>query len=157
MMLSGLLQGVALAAVQVVLEVIALDELHDQKSDVAVAVGVIDADDVGMLQPCGRTRLGAKARFVFGGGFLGQVLDLDGLDGHAPVQVGIPALINDAHGPLAQHADQIVSTKFLETHGNGWGVVRGEMILAVCIADAMHAHYLGRVAGSRLMRMLSRR
>jgi hypothetical protein len=38
------------SAVQVLLEVVALDIFHDQVGGIAVALGVVDADDVGMLQ-----------------------------------------------------------------------------------------------------------
>ena len=108
-----LLQRVALALVQVVLEVVALDELHHQESAVAVAVGVVNTHDMRVLQARRRARLGAKTYFVFGRRFFRQVLHLDGLDRHAAVQVGVVPLVHQPHGAFAQHADQIVSTKFL--------------------------------------------
>jgi hypothetical protein len=103
--------------VEVVLEVVALDVLHDQEGDVAVAVGVVDADDVGVLQPRRRARLGAEAVLVFGGGFFREVFDLDGLDGDAPVQVGVAPLVHHAHGTLAQDPEQIVPSQLFESHG----------------------------------------
>ena len=47
---EGLLQRVHPAFVQVMLEVIALDKLHHQKGHVAVAIRVVNADDIGVLQ-----------------------------------------------------------------------------------------------------------
>jgi hypothetical protein len=114
--LEGLLQRIAHPAVQVVLEVVALDVFHDQEGDVAVAVGVVDADDVGVLQPRGRARLGAETVFVFRGRFFGQVFDLDGLDRDAPVQVGIAPLIDHTHGALAQDPDQFIAAQLFQTH-----------------------------------------
>ena len=114
---QGLLEGVHLAMVQVVLEVLPLDILHHQKCDVAITVRVVYADDVGVLQARGRPGLGAKAHLVFSRGFIGQVFNLDGFDGNAAVQIGVTPLVNQSHRALAQHADQIVSTQFFKAHG----------------------------------------
>ena len=99
-----------------VLEVVALDVLHHQERDVGVAVGVVDADDVGMLQARGGAGLGAEAVLVFGGRLFRQVLDLDGLDGDAPVEVGIAAFIHHAHGPLAKDTEQFVPPQLFQSH-----------------------------------------
>ena len=111
-----LFQRVALALIQVMLEVVALDELHHQKGDIAVAVGVVHADDVRMLQARSGTRLGTKTHFVFSRSLFRQVLHLDGLDRHPALQIGIASFVDQAHRAFAQHAQQIVSTQFLERH-----------------------------------------
>ena len=112
-----LLQRVALALVQVVFEVFTLNKLHHQIRDIAVTVGVVDAHDVGVLQARSRTRLGAKTRLVFDGGFFRQVFHPDRLDGDAAVQIGIATFVDQPHGTFAEHADQFVATKLLLGHG----------------------------------------
>ena len=62
-------QCVQLALVKVVLQVVALDELHHQKGDVTVSIRVVHADDIGVLQAGRRTRFCAKAHFVVCSGF----------------------------------------------------------------------------------------
>ena len=63
---QGLLQCVDVPPVQVVLEVIALNELHHQVSDVQVTVRVVYADNIGVLQARCGARFSAKTHLVFG-------------------------------------------------------------------------------------------
>jgi hypothetical protein len=133
--LERLLERVAHAPVQVVLQVVALDVFHDQEGDVAVPVGVVHADDVGMLQPGGGTRLGAKTGLVFGRRFFRQVLDLHGLDGDPSLQVGIASLVHDSHGALAEDTDQVIAAKLFETH-NDFGLGSGEKPILACAPTA---------------------
>ena len=92
------------------LQVVTLHVFHDQKGGVAIPVRVVHADDIRVLQPRRRAGLGAKAHFVIGRFFTGQVLDLDGLDGHLAVQIGVAGLIDHTHSAFAQHADDVVTT-----------------------------------------------
>ena len=82
-----------------------------------MAIRVIDADNIGMLQASCRTGLGPETRLVFDGGFFGEIFHLDGLDRHAAVKIRIACLIDQAHRALAQHADEVISTKLVQTHG----------------------------------------
>jgi hypothetical protein len=91
------------------LEVVALDVFHHQVGGIAMALRVVHADDVGMLQTRSRTGLGAEARLVIGRRLCRQVLDLDGLDGHAAIEIRIPRLVDHAHGTLAQHPHNVVT------------------------------------------------
>ena len=58
-------QRVHLTPVEVVLKVVTFYKLHHQKCNVDVAVRVVDADDVGMLQTRGRPGLGTKTHLIF--------------------------------------------------------------------------------------------
>ena len=145
-----LLKRVAHALIKVVLEVVALDVLHDEERDIAVAVRIVDAHNIGMLQSCGRSRFGAKARFVLEGGFFGQVFHLDGLDRDPAVQVGVAALVNDSHGTLAKDAQKVIPPKLFQAHKQR-PVTKVTMILARLEATLQHSP----ASVSRLTRRLS--
>ncbi len=112
-----LLQRIKFAAVQMVLQVFALNKLHDQIGHVIVAVRVIHADDVGVLQPGRRTGLGLEARLILHSGVLREVFYLDGLDRYSTVQIRVDRLIHQTHRALAEYANNVISTKLFQTHG----------------------------------------
>src|SRR6185369_7252059 len=98
---------------------------------------------------------------VFRRGFLGEVLDLDGLDSDAAVEVGIAPLIHDPHRALPEDTNELVAAEFLETHGtarrgklkahsSGSLSSGGKGLSGPC--DAGHCFFF-----SRRMRTLSRR
>ena len=115
-------QRIPFTTVQVLLEVFPLYELHDQVGHVAMPVRVIDADNIRVLQPGRGSGFGTKTRLVFGRSFRREVFHLDGLDRHAAVEVRIARLIHQPHGALAEHTDDVVTTKLVQTHGRRlWG------------------------------------
>ena len=113
---EGLGQREHFALVQVVLEVIALNKLQHQKSNVTVPVRVIHTDDVGVLKPRCRMRFGSESHFVFVSRLVRQAIDLDGFNGNPAIQVWIAPLIDQSHGAFAEHANQIITTKFYKAH-----------------------------------------
>mmetsp|Transcript_5365 Transcript_5365/g.20383 ORF Transcript_5365/g.20383 Transcript_5365/m.20383 type:complete len:217 (-) Transcript_5365:476-1126(-) len=93
----------------------ALDILHRDVGDVLVAAEVIDRDDAGVRQPAGRLGLVAKARGRRTGAVvIGVQVLADGLERHRALDVGVEALVDHAHGALAQHRGDAV---FAELRG----------------------------------------
>jgi hypothetical protein len=86
----------------------AMDEFHDHVRHPVHLTGLVYLEDVGMIQPPGRTRfvdehpLGHAFAIVFGIGVGGN------LDGNGPVDVGVVAFVNDAHGALAKDIDDVI-------------------------------------------------
>ena len=117
----NLIERIADAAVQVVLEIMALDELHHQVGNGAIPVGIVDADDVGMLQTGDRAGLGAKTHFVVGHSARVLAFDAYGLDSNPPVQVGIARFVHHPHGAMSDRTNQFVPTEFLVAHGLSCG------------------------------------
>ena len=109
-------QRIAFAVVEEVLEVFAVDQFHHQKGDIAVTARVVNADDVGVLQPPGRARLVAKPQLVVGSGGYRELIHADGLDCHLPVETRIATFVNQSHRTVAKDADQLVATQFFKAH-----------------------------------------
>ena len=117
-----LLQLEALVGVEEILEFLALDELHDDVGDFAFLAEVVHLDDMGMVQPRDGLGLAHEPHGVF----LGRIVVIhvplqDGFDGHLAVQLGVHALIDDAHRALAEHAGQVVAAELLEISRRGHG------------------------------------
>ena len=105
------------AAVEMALQVLPLDELHHCVGDTLVAPGVVQGDDVRVVQPAGRAHLGAKARFELGFHVGRQLLEPDRLDRDTPLDVRVEAFVDAAHRPHAQGPDDFVAAELLRRHG----------------------------------------
>jgi hypothetical protein len=88
------------------LEVLALDQLHHDVVDVAVAADVVDRDDVGVAQPRGGAGLAAKALEEFG---LAAELLAEDLDGDRPPEGRVLGGVDDRHPALAEDVPEPVS------------------------------------------------
>jgi hypothetical protein len=86
----------------------ALDVLHRDEGNGVVLAVLVDADDVGMVQPARGLRLVLEARHVLRGELrLDQAL-ADGLDRYQALDVRIERLVDRAHRALAQGAPDLV-------------------------------------------------
>ena len=92
-----------LSAAEVPRERPALDVLHGDEVEVAVAAHVEDGDDVGMLQAAGELRLLEEAGLDLGRRLSARGLGVDRLDRDRPVDLGVMRQVDDAHRPLAEH------------------------------------------------------
>ncbi len=110
-----LLKLEALVGVEEVLELLALDELHDDVGDVALLAEVVHLDDVRMVQPRDRLRLAHEPhRILFGRRLVVEVALEDGLDRDFAIEPRVQALVDDAHRTLAEHAGEVVPAQLLE-------------------------------------------
>jgi hypothetical protein len=108
------LQVEALVRIEEGLELLPLDELHDEVGDVALLAEVVHLHDVRVVEPRDGLRLAHEPHRIFLGGIRVEVALQDGLDGDAPAEPRVDALIDDAHGPLAERALEVVAAKRLE-------------------------------------------
>src|SRR5438094_308716 len=117
-----LLQVEALVRVEEGLELLALDELHDEVGDVAFLTKVVDLDDVGMIESRDGLRFAHEAHRVILGRVLIEVTLEDGLDRHPAAQARIQSLVHDTHRTFADRALDVVAAKrfqFRSRRGHG--------------------------------------
>ncbi|PZQ73633.1 MAG: hypothetical protein DI563_14340 [Variovorax paradoxus] len=94
-------------------QVAPLHVLHGDEGGGVVLAVLVDGNDARMRQPPHRLGLVAKARRQVDAAVgLHQGL-ADGLDRHRPVDAGVVALVDHAHGALAQHLDDVVLAQAL--------------------------------------------
>ncbi len=97
------------AALQELLEVLPLEELHGHVDEARrrVGAGVEDVDDVGRLEGAGEPRLPLEALdHLVVAGHLGT----DDLEGHVPARSHVSDLVDGAHAALAEHGEDLVPT-----------------------------------------------
>ena len=94
---------------QDVLEGLAGEQLHhDERLPLVGQVELVDRDDAGMPELAGEPRLPEKPEQPDGPGLLFPVHQFDG---HAPLQLGVPPLEDDAHAATTDlPADEIPMT-----------------------------------------------
>ena len=96
---------------------LALDVLHGDVEDAILLAGVVDGDDVGMIERTRRARLVAEAaQQVFGIQAVG--VQPRGLDGHGAADVGVGGLVHHPHGALPQFPRDVVTPDLLQAHGS---------------------------------------
>ena len=99
-----LLQVEALVCLEEALQLLALDELHDDVSDIAFLAEVVHLHDVRMVESRDGLRLAHEPLgVILGRAFVEQALQ-DGLDGDATPQAGVDALVDHAHGARTERA-----------------------------------------------------
>ena len=107
---DGLGEGKASVLGQKPREVVSLDVGHGEVLDAVDVAEVVDADHVGVSDLPGEKELALEAPFqVFGYGRVLVGLGPDHLEGHGHPELGVPGLINGAHAPRAQQADDVVA------------------------------------------------
>ena len=126
--LSDHRQGDALVGFEQILQFAALHELHRDEGRAVVGLAIlVDGDDIRMVEPSGRLRLALEARDHLVGFAAFQLLALECLDGDPAVDDRVAPFIDDAHGTLAEFAQDVVLAQ------SGWkahGVCSGSMMLA---------------------------
>ena len=98
----------AFARVKAVLELLAMDVLHDDIGHIAFGTEVVDLNDVAMVETCYRAHFPFEALRIQARHFLVQLLHQDGLDRDPAVQPGIEPVIDQTHGAFAEHALDLV-------------------------------------------------
>ena len=109
-------QAIAVSLIEVVLEIVALNQLHDQKGHVTVTAGVIDTDDIGMLQAGRGSGFNAEPMLVIGSGLFGQVFNADHFHRDVAFQIRVAPFIHQAHRTFAKDPNEVVTTQLLEAH-----------------------------------------
>ncbi len=102
---EDLIHGDGRAALDELLQVLALEQLHHHVEVPLLFDEVIDGDDIGVVEPGGVSRLALEALHEIGVGAesLGDDLDRD-----VTVQDGIVAFVDLTHGPFANLPDDVV-------------------------------------------------
>ena len=90
------------------LQVLSLDELHDDVVAVAFVVEAVCPDDVGMVQ--GGDRAGFREEAFQGGGVLADLFG-DDFQGHAAVHGYVPCEEDAAHSAASQELDELIFTE----------------------------------------------
>ena len=92
---------------------VALDELHHDEGHhhagvgVGLFAGVVDGDDVGVVQACGRLGLPPETGLE---GRVGREVDAQLLDGHVAAQSKVTRTAHFGHAATADHRAQLVAT-----------------------------------------------
>ena len=100
--------------VQVSAQARAFDEFHRDVGDVLVLAVLVDADDVGMVDPPGGARLVLEAADELRGEIGIDEVHPHRLDRDRALDVRIERLVDDAHRALAEDALDFVLAEFLE-------------------------------------------
>ena len=114
--LHGELQGVGdlqSCAADQLIQRPARDVLHRDEADAAVRVGVVDGDDVGMIERRGGARFVDEARDA--PGIRGRFGRQD-LDRHRAVQVRVDRLVDDTHPAFAKFFHHLIVRNGLPDH-----------------------------------------
>ena len=92
-------------ALDAVLERFAFQELHGDEVLALVFPDLVDGANIRMVQSRGSARLAleARQRLLVAGHFLGQELER-----HHAAELGVLGLVNHAHAPAAQLADDAI-------------------------------------------------
>src|SRR6185436_10903743 len=107
----------ALAGVEIILQLLALDELHGDECDAGVLAILVDLDDVRMVQATGGLRFALEPREDVCGLAMRKLLRLDRLDRDGALDEGIEPLIHDTHRTAAElAADDVLA----QLRGNGF-------------------------------------
>ncbi len=104
-----LLQVEALVGVEEVLELLALDELHDEVGNVVLLAEVVDLDNVRVVEPRHRLRFAYEPHREVLARVLVEVGLENRLDGDAPAKARVDAFVDDTHRALAQDALDVVT------------------------------------------------
>src|SRR5262249_18801020 len=91
---------------QLLLEVVSLDELHDEVRDAALDAHVVHGHDVGMRQPCNRACLEIETLYQTG---VGAGRAVEDLDRHRPVQPGVDTGPHRSHAAAAEQRVKLVA------------------------------------------------
>jgi hypothetical protein len=83
----------------------ALNEVADQVRDAGLSADLVDGDDAGVAQLGGAAVLAQEAIQVVGR--VTDVVEARHLDGHDPVQFGVPGLVHGAKGALPHGFDKL--------------------------------------------------
>ena len=98
----------ALAIVEVVLELLALDEFHGDESDPAFFGIFVNRDDVRMTEPARCLRLALEPREHFAGIGLSELLRSDRLDRDRALDEGVETFVDDPHRAAPEFAADFV-------------------------------------------------
>ncbi len=104
----ALLQVEALVRIEEVLELLALDELHDEVGNFVLLAEVVDLDDVRMVEARHGLRFAHEAHGEVLAGVLVEVALEDGLDRHRAAEARVHAFVDDTHRALAEDALDVV-------------------------------------------------
>ena len=104
-----LLQVEALLGFEVVLQFLALDVLHDDVREIALGAEVVHLDDVAVVEPRHARTSRSKRTEIMRAASAIELAGEDGLDRHPAVQVGVEAVVHQAHRPLAEDALDLVA------------------------------------------------
>jgi hypothetical protein len=85
-----------------------LDELHDDEVEPLRAPEVVDRHDAGVVEGGGRARLPEEPVAAFG---VGDPLRREQLQRHAPAERRVEGLVDDAHPPAPQLAEEAVTVE----------------------------------------------
>ena len=96
------------ALAQPALEVGAIDEAHGQEVAAVPLAGLVDGDDVGMVDGGGHLRLAQEARPE--GLVIGRQRG-DELDGHRPIEGRVRGPVDDAHAAAADDRLEVVAAE----------------------------------------------
>ena len=111
-----LLELEALVGVEVVLQFLALDVLHHDVRQVAFGAEVVHLDDVAVVEPRDGAHFALEAHGNHARRFRVELAREDGLDRDPAVEVGVEAVVHQAHRPLAEDALDLVPAKRFEFH-----------------------------------------
>jgi hypothetical protein len=104
----------ALACLEAVLELLALDVLHHDVREIAFGGEVVHLHDIGMVEPCHGAHFALEAHGIGArGGFVERARE-DGLDRDPAVELGVVAVVHQAHRPLPEHALDLVAPERFE-------------------------------------------
>ncbi len=81
-----------------------------------MAPHVEDRDDMGMIEVCGRLRLGAKSAHL---GLGGELPGEDHLQRHHPIEAQLPGLVYHPHPAAGQLLDDLIVADLPVPHGEG--------------------------------------
>ena len=107
----------ALAAVQQVFQVAALDQLHGDPGCLGVLAVIIDGDDVGVVEPAGRLRLALEAGHRLLALAVAGFGPADRLQRRAALDHRVERVMDSAHGAGAELAADHVLAEHLSGHG----------------------------------------
>jgi hypothetical protein len=104
----------ALAGLEAVLELPALDVLHHDVREVAFGGEVVHLHDIGVVEPRHGAHFALEAHGIVARGGLVERAREDGLDRDPAVELGVVAVVHQAHRPLPEHALDLVAAERFE-------------------------------------------
>ena len=104
----------AFVALEVVLELAAVDEFHRDVPDAFFLAEIVDRHDVRMRQSAGRLRFAAKSCNDGFGVFAGELVGANRLQRDASLDERIVAFIDNAHRPATEFAPNLILAELVD-------------------------------------------
>jgi hypothetical protein len=100
-----------LLCMEVILELLALDVLHDDVRELALGAVVVHLHDVRVVQARHGAHFALEAHGIVLGGRLVEGAGKDGLDRHPALEPRVEAVVHEAHGAFPEHALDLVAAE----------------------------------------------